>query len=181
MDEPLIRKIEVGAENAFFFARWFIAPMYFALALSLIVMTIKFGQTLWHLFNHCLASQLDDVVVNILQLLDITMVSNLILVVMFAGYENFVSKLDVEDHPDRPRWMAHVTFGGLKIMLLASIVAMSAIHLLTDFFKIGDLTNRQIAWSIALHVVFVLTAVLMAYMDRILEHSKHARVIRNKA
>lgn len=164
-----MRRVEVTLERSFFFSRWFAAPVYFGLTMGLLVMVAKFFQITWSMVSGFASQDIDDVVVTILQLLDITMVINMILIVMFAGYENFVSKLDVTNHPDYPQWMTHVTFGDIKLKILASIVVMSGIHLLADFFRIDDLTDRKLAWSVIIHIVFLVSAWLMAKMDSICE------------
>lgn len=156
-------------ERTFFGARWIAAPLYFGLVAGLILIPVKFFQTVWGLWRHFFVLEFDDLFVGILDMIDLVLLANLVLIVMFAGYENFVSRLDVRDHDDYPKWIGHVTFGDIKIKLMASIVAMSAIHVLADFIRVGEIPNRILAWSVGLHIAFVASGVLMAVMDRIME------------
>ncbi|AOX15989.1 TIGR00645 family protein [Kozakia baliensis] len=162
-------KIEHGLERIFFSSRWITAPLYFGLVGSLILIPVKFFQTIWSLWRHFFVLEFDDLFVGILDLIDLVLLANLVLIVMFAGYENFVSRLDVREHADYPKWIGHVTFGDIKLKLMASIVAMSAIHVLADFIRVGEIPNRVLAWSVGLHLAFVISGVLMAVMDRIME------------
>ena len=97
---------------------------------------------------------------------------NLLLIVIFSGYENFVSKINISDHEDKPEWMGTVDFGGLKLKLISSIVAISGIHLLKVFFGLEKYTKEQILLFIAVHFTFVLSGVLLAYMDSLIAKSK---------
>ncbi|GBQ35174.1 TIGR00645 family protein [Gluconacetobacter azotocaptans] len=157
------------AERAFFATRWLAAPLYLGLAVGLIVIPVKFFQLAWGLLAHVFILQFDDVFVGILDLIDLVMLANLLLIVMFSGYENFVSRLDIRDHPDFPSWIGHVTFGDIKLKLMASIVAMSGIHLLADFIRVDAMTNRALAWTVGIHLAFVASGVLLSVMDRLME------------
>jgi uncharacterized protein (TIGR00645 family) len=174
MENTKLRKTEIALERIFFSSRWIAAPVYFGLTASLIVLAIKFFKTTYQLVFIESMKEIDDIVTVILTLLDMTMVMSMVLIVMFAGYENFVSKLDVNDHPDYPRWMTRVTFGDIKLKILASIVVMSAIHLLSDYYKIDELSDRKLIWSIVFHVVFLFSALLMALMDKLLGAEEHS-------
>jgi len=104
---------------------------------------------------------------------DIVLLANLLIIIIFAGYENFVSKIDTEDHEDRPDWMGHVDFGDLKMKLVASIIAISGIELLRAFFNVESFEDRQMAWKLGVHVTFVFTGLIFAIMDKLGEHKKH--------
>ena len=142
--------------------------------LSLAVLAIKFVQEFLHVVPGILQAKETDLVLSVLSLVDIALVANLVLMVVFAGYENFVSKIDVADHPDRPDWMGKVDMSGLKIRLIASIVAISSIQILKQFMKVteGGLTDaaeRQLLWLVIIHIVFVTSGLLLAVMDRVAE------------
>ncbi|CAI9120079.1 TIGR00645 family protein [Brytella acorum] len=163
-----MKRYEHSLERLFFNTRWVVAPLYFGLVAGLILIPVKFFQTIWTLWRHFFALDFDDLFVGVLDLIDLVLLANLVLIVMFAGYENFVSRLDVREHADYPKWIGHVTFGDIKIKLMASIVAMSAIHVLADFIRVGEIPNRVLAWSVGIHLAFVASGVLMAIMDRIM-------------
>lgn len=103
----------------------------------------------------------------ILALVDLALMGSLVVMVMFAGYENFVSKLDLAGHKDKPGWMGHVGFGDLKLKLMASIVAISAIHVLESFMNVEHLSDRELGWSVGIHMAFVVSGLLLAVMDRL--------------
>ena len=141
-------------------------------------MMIKFVQEFIHIFSHILISEEKEVVLSILGLVDITLVANLLIMVIFSGYENFVSKIDVADHEDRPGWMGKVDYSGLKIKMIGSIVAISAIDLLKAFMhqstpNIDHLTNSQMGWMVGIHFTLILSGVLFALMDKLAESTHH--------
>jgi len=170
----MFARIEDFIEGAVFRSRWLLAPLYIGLALSLGVLAIKFVQEFLHVVPGILEAKETDLVLSVLSLVDIALVANLVLMVVFAGYENFVSKIDVANHPDRPDWMGKVDMSGLKIRLIASIVAISSIQILKQFMKVteGGLTDadeRQLMWLVIIHLVFVTSGLLLAVMDRVAE------------
>ena len=160
-------RVEAAIEHLLFASRWLLAPFYLALATTLALLLAKFALVLWALLVHGLWDSEDHLIVGILGLVDLSLMANLVVMVMFAGYENFVSRLDLRDHPDKPGWMGTVSFGELKLKLMTSIVAISAIHVLEDFMNAPTLHDRDLAWRAGLHVMFVISGVLLACMDRI--------------
>ncbi|WP_201774764.1 TIGR00645 family protein [Demequina salsinemoris] len=161
---------EDGLEKAIFASRWILAPMYLGLAAALIGVTIKFFIELAKMVTTITVdTPTDDITVGILTLIDIALLGNLILIVIFAGYENFVSKIKAAaDSEDRPSWMGHVDFSGLKMKLIGSLVAISVILLLKDFVAIHDeehIDYEGIAWRIGLHLTFTVSGVLFSIMD----------------
>lgn len=163
--ENLIEKIIFGS-------RWLLAPMYIGLVGGLLFLLVKFGQEFFHIMINILHTSEQEVVLSILALVDITLVANLLIMVIFSGYENFVSKIDVGDHVDRPDWMGKVDYSGLKLKLIGSIVAISAIDLLKAFMHqaspgVEHLDNTQMAWMVGIHMAFIISGVLFALMDKI--------------
>lgn len=157
-------------EQFLFSARWLMAPMYLGLVISLGMLMVVFLRELAHYLPLVMQMDADKSILMILTLIDLTLAGNLLLIVIFSGYESFVSKLDVfEGNGDRPDWMGKVDFSGMKIKLIASIVAISTIHLLKKFMEIGKtdhpLDETDLTWMITLHLVFVASGVLMAVMD----------------
>src|SRR6202046_5639181 len=130
---PTLKRIEHGLENVLFNSRWLMAPFYLGLVVSLAVLLLEFLMMLWGFIAHAVGAKESDIILGVLGLIDVSLTGNLILIVVFSGYENFVSKIDPGDHPDWPDWMTKVDFAGLKQKLLASIVAISAIQVLKGF------------------------------------------------
>lgn len=166
------KRFETGLEALLFGSRWLMAPFYLLMVGALGMLLVKFSQESWHILTHTLIMTEAEAVLAVLSLIDIALTGNLLLMVLFAGYENFVSKMDVEDHEDRPDWMGKVDFSGLKLKLIASIVAISGINLLKSFMALGteDMTpakESQLFWMLAIHVVFIFSGVMLAFMDRI--------------
>lgn len=163
--------IERTFERGLFASRWLMAPMYVGLVISLGILLIVFTRELLYYLPKVFTMASDDAILVILTLIDLTLAANLLLIVMFSGYENFVSKIDIGDTEDRPDWMGTVDFSGLKMKLIASIVAISAIHLLKRFMEIRSLAQestygeRELYWLVIIHLTFVASGVLMAVMD----------------
>jgi uncharacterized protein (TIGR00645 family) len=164
---PTLKRVETVFESLIFNSRWLMAPFYFGLVVSLAVLLLKFCMVLWEFIVHAPGSKESDIILGVLSLIDISLTGNLILIVVFSGYENFVSKIDPGGHPDWPDWMTKVNFGGLKQKLLASIVAISAIQVLKAFMNIDVVFDAQkLAWLVGVHLVFVFSAFMLALSDR---------------
>lgn len=162
--------LEDGFEKGLFASRWLMAPMYLGLVVALAMMSVIFVRELVYYAPQVLTLSAEKTILVVLTLIDLTLAANLLLIVMFSGYENFVSKFDFDAGTDRPDWMGKVDFGGLKMKLIASIVAISGIHLLKRFMEIGDPTakatdDRTLMWLTVIHLTFVVSGVLMALMD----------------
>ena len=158
--------IENFLEVVLFGGRWLLAPLYFGLVLSLAALVIKFVVSFYSLMSTAASSSLHATTLNILELLDITLLGNLIVIIIFSGYENFVSKIGVaENSIDRPSWMGKVDYSGLKIKLIGSLVAISVIELLKDFMEKDALVAETEMWRIGIHLTFVISGVLFAIMD----------------
>ena len=165
--------LERAIESVLFRSRWIMAPFYLGLVVSLLVLLFKFGSELLHVVLHATGATESDTILGILALVDLTLTGNLVLIVIFSGYENFVSKIDPEGHPDWPEWMTRVDFTGLKQKLLASIVAISAIQLLKAFMNIDKgLNENTLMWLVLIHVVFVGSSLILAWSDK-LSNNKH--------
>lgn len=160
--------IENRLERVIFASRWFLAPLYFGLIAALIVLVVKFVEAFWRMISTVWSFSMSEITLGILELLDIALLGNLILIVIFSGYENFVSKIKVaQGAEDRPSWMGRVDFSGLKIKLIGSLVAISVIELLKDFLDPDSLNPEQEVWRVAIHLTFVVSGVLFAVMDYI--------------
>lgn len=160
--------IERALEQVLFRSRWLMAPFYVGLVVALLVLLFKFGHELLHFVTHAVAATESDIILGVLTLVDLTFTGNLVLIVIFSGYENFVSKIDPNGHPDWPEWMTQVDFAGLKQKLLASIVAISAIALLKAFMNLKpDADPSYLTWLVIIHVVFVGSSLVLALSDKI--------------
>jgi uncharacterized protein (TIGR00645 family) len=169
-----VKFLEQFLEALMFRSRWVLAPMYIGLVGGLVLMFVKFVQEFIHIVEHIIYTPEKEVVLAVLGLVDITLVANLLIMVIFSGYENFVSKIDVANHEDRPDWMGKVDYSGLKLKLIGSIVAISAIDLLKAFMHqstpgIEHLGDTQMAWMVGIHFTLILSGVLFALMDKIAE------------
>ena len=167
----MLGKIEHGLEKFIFNSRWLLAPFFLGLVVSITLLLIKFCQELVHLSAHVVTTTESDIIIGVLSLIDITLVGSLLLMIIFSGYEIFVSKIDVEGHADKPEWMGKVDFGELKLKVIGAIVAISAIDLLKTFMEIPDEPSSENAemymWKLFIHLAFVLSGVFFALMDRI--------------
>jgi len=161
--------IEKLIEQTIFRARWILAPIYLGLAAALLILCVKFVQELIHIIPRVIEMSEEQIVLACLTLIDVALVGNLLLMVVFAGYENFVSKINVQHHEDRPVWMGRVGMSGLKIRLIASIVAISSIQVLKAFLHVHEYSDRHLIWMVAIHMMFVISGVLLAVMDLIAE------------
>jgi uncharacterized protein (TIGR00645 family) len=165
-------------ERGLFAARWLMAPMYLGLVAALAMLLVVFVREAAYYAPKALVLSSEDAILAILTLIDLTLAANLLLIVLFSGYENFVSKLDLPGNQDRPDWMGTVDFSGLKLKLVASIVAISGIHLLKRFMEIGETNPEtpfdplQLRWMVTIHLTFVASGVLLALMDWLTARSK---------
>jgi uncharacterized protein (TIGR00645 family) len=169
-EKTILKRIEFLMENLLFSSRWLLAPFYFGLALSLIVLLIKFLLELLHLATGAFTLSESDVILGLLTLVDLTLMGSLLIIVIFSGYENFVSRMDHSNHDDRPEWMGTIDFAALKLKMLSSIVAISAVQLLRQFMSMGTVTperEKELMWLVIIHLVFVVSSVLLALSDRI--------------
>ncbi len=162
-----MKDLETFLERFMFASRWLLAPFYLGLIAAIALLLAKFVKEFFALLPQVLSLDGGQMMVSILTLVDVVLVANLLQIIIFAGYENFVSKMDTGEHEDRPEWMDHIGFSDLKIKVIASIVAISGIELLKVFVNTEAYDNEQIAWKIGLHMVFVVSGVLLAVMDRL--------------
>ena len=161
-----------------FSSRWLQLPLYLGLILAQVVYVVLFGKELWHLIHDSLELTEQQIMLIVLGLIDVVMISNLLVMVIVGGYETFVSRLDLNGHPDQPEWLDHVNASVLKIKLALAIVGISSIHLLRTFIEAGNLgkpnanyTTEGIMWQTIIHVIFILSALGVAGVDRLTQAS----------
>ena len=162
-----MKQLETQLEKMIFGSRWLLAPFYLGLVLALGLLLVKFAKEFVHFAPLVITGAESDVIIGLLSLIDVVMVANLLIIIVFAGYENFVSRIDTGDHEDRPSWMGHVGFAELKMKLIGSIVAISGIELLKAFMHVESFSNEQLGWKVGIHMTFVVSGVLFAVSDRI--------------
>ncbi len=162
-----MKSFEHRLERFMFASRWLLAPFYVGLVGAIAILLFKFIKELVMLLPQVATLDGGQIMVSVLTLVDVALVANLLLIIVFAGYENFVSKINTQDSEDRPEWMGHVTFSDLKIKLIGSIVAISGIELLKAFVNVDSYSDKQLAWKVGLHLTFVFSGVLFALMDRL--------------
>lgn len=179
-----IGRFEDGIETGLFGARWLLVPFYVGLAGAILALLLKFIVALGHLATVAIHGDVSEVTVAVLELLDIVLLANLVLIVVFAGYESFVSRMEVArvSH-DRPSWMGKVDYSSLKMKLIGSIVAISAIGLLEDFISGNDapMDVTTTRWRVIVHCTFLLSGLLFATMDLISEKRRLLEVEADKA
>jgi uncharacterized protein (TIGR00645 family) len=164
-------KLEIGLEKLLFASRWILAPIFLGLSLALIALGVKFFQEAFHIITHVLIEDESTLVLKVLAMIDIVLVGSLIVMVMFSGYENFVSTIDAKGS-DQLSWLGKMDSGTLKLKVAASIVAISSIHLLRKFMEAETIDNYKLMWYVIMHMAFVLSAVFLGVLDK-LSFSKH--------
>jgi uncharacterized protein (TIGR00645 family) len=165
-------RIERVLESIIFNSRWAMAPFYVGLVVALLLLFIHFFVELVHLARHIASATEADIILGVLSLVDLTFTGNLVLIVIFSGYENFVSKIEARNH-DRPDWMTKVDFGGLKQKLMTSIVAISAVQVLKAFMNIEKYDTGKLVWLVGIHVLFLGSLLAVVIADRIGERTEH--------
>lgn len=157
--------------NILFGSRWLQLPLYLGLILAQAVYVYFFGVELWHLITHAHAIKEADIMLIVLGLIDVVMISNLLIMVIVGGYETFVSRLHLEGHPDEPDWLSHVNANLLKVKLATAIIGISSIHLLKTFINAANLTDKVLLWQTVIHMAFIISAVAIAYIDKLMSHA----------
>jgi len=157
-----------------FASRWLQVPLYLGLIVAQVVYVILFLKELWHLVLHSFTVSEQQVMLIVLGLIDVVMISNLLIMVIVGGYETFVSRMDLDRHPDQPEWLSHVNASVLKVKLAMAIIGISSIHLLRTFIEAGALgtpnatfTEAGIMWQVIIHALFILSAIGIATVDRL--------------
>lgn len=165
-------RIEHAFETVVFASRWIQAPLYGGLIVAELLYAYKFLVELWAMVRHINQQEETIFMLGVLGLIDVTMVANLLTMVIIGGYATFVSKLDLEGHPDRPEWLTHIDPGSIKIKLAASLVGISSIHLLKSFVDITNENPEHIKWKIFIHMTFLGSAILLAWTDKIMQKDR---------
>ena len=165
-------KFETIFEKIIFSSRWLQAPLYAGLIIGGMLYTYKYLVELIHLCTTINEISETALMLGVLTLVDITMVANLLIMVIVGGYSTFVSRLDIDAHEDKPEWLQKIDAGSLKVKLAGSLVGVSSIHLLQTFINIKNNESEHVMWQVIIHVVFLFSALMLAYTEKIL-HQKH--------
>ncbi|MDJ0713240.1 MAG: TIGR00645 family protein [Prochloraceae cyanobacterium] len=164
------KKIELFVEKAIFNSRWLLTPFYLCFILVILLVFAKFCQEFVKVIPLAISpGDSGEIIIAILDIIDLLLMANLLLIIVFSGYESFVSKFDIGQQEDRPEWMSHITYSSLKIKVIGSIVTISAIDLLRSFINVNEMTNEQLFWRVIIHLTFVVSGVLFAIMDKTIE------------
>jgi uncharacterized protein (TIGR00645 family) len=163
-----MRTIEKYIEQFIFFSRWLQMPVYLGLIVASVLYCIKFMVQLWHLITNFSVLNENTIMLSVLGLIDISMVINLLVVVFIGGYWTFVSKIEFDSHTDKPDWLTKINASTLKIKLIISLVSISGVHLLKTFVDIHNIPLQDALLQIGIHLVFLISAVLLAYTDKIM-------------
>ena len=151
-------------------SRWLLAPIYFGLSIALLLLGVKFFQEAVHALPLVFSMKEADLILMVLSLVDMALVGGLLVMVMLSGYENFVSQIDIDDSKEKLAWLGKLDSGSLKQKVAASIVAISSIHLLKAFMNAQQIENEKLMWYVIIHLTFVLSAMGMAFLDRMNKH-----------
>ena len=166
----LKKQLEHSMERIMYGSRWILAPVYVGMSLALIALFIKFFQELYHFFPFILEMSDSNLVLTLLSLIDLSLVGSLMVIIMFSGYENFVSRLDIGDNAEKLDWLGTHDYTSLKMKVATSIVAISSIHLLKVFMNIDATQNDKILWYVLVHLTLVISAFMMGYLDKMSKH-----------
>ena len=158
-------------ENTMYASRWLLAPIYFGLSLALLALALKFFQEIYHVIPHVFEKTEGELILVLLSLIDMSLVGGVLVMVMFSGYENFVSQLDIDENKEKLSWLGKMDSGSLKMKVAASIVAISSIHLLRVFMDAQNIDNDKILWYVVVHMTFVVSAFAMGYLDKMSKSS----------
>lgn len=162
-------------EKTLFASRWLLAPIFLGLSLALVALIIKFFEELVHTLTGILSMSEAELILHILSMIDMALVGSLIVMVMFSSYENFVSKIDLDANDEKLDWLGKLDSGSLKLKVAASIVAISSIHLLQKFMEVQTIDNDKLLWYVIIHMTFVVSALMLAFLDKIAfaSHREH--------
>ncbi len=167
-----MKKIERTLEKFIFFSRWLQLPVYIGMIVAALFYAAKFMVQLWKLVTEFGIMDENTIMLSVLGLIDISMVINLLVVVFIGGYTTFVSKIELENHEDKPEWLGKINASSLKIKLIISLVSISGVHLLKTFINIHNVPVQEAILQVSIHFVFLLSALLLAYSDKLMASSK---------
>ncbi len=166
----MTQRLEHFIERVMYASRWIMAPVFLGMSLVLLVLAVKFFQELYHFVPQVLEVDEGQIILKLLTFIDLTLVGSLTLIVMFSGYENFVSRLDIGSNAEKLDWLGTHDYGSLKLKVATSIVAISSIRLLKVFMEVENTENDKMLWFVVIHLTLVISAFIMGYMERMSKH-----------
>lgn len=164
------KRLEHFLERLMYASRWIMAPVFLGMSLVLLVLAVKFFQELYHFVPQILEIDEGQIILKLLTFIDLTLVGSLTLIVMFSGYENFVSRLDIDSNAEKLEWLGTHDYGSLKLKVATSIVAISSIRLLKVFMEVESTENDKMLWYVIIHLTLVVSAFILGYLDKISKH-----------
>lgn len=167
---PLLQKIEYTFERVMYASRWILAPVYAGMSIVLLALFVKFFEELYHFLPNIFTITETDFILALLTLIDLTLVGSLIVLIMFSGYENFVSRMDIAHTNEKLDWLGTHDYASMKMKVATSIVAISSIHLLKVFMNINATANDKLLWYVVIHLTLVISALFMGYLDKLSKH-----------
>ena len=167
MNDTKDKRFKDIVASSIFLSRWLQAPLYFGLIVAQSVYVYHFIVELLHLLQKATTVTEAEIMLSVLGLIDVVMIANLLVMVIVGGYETFVSRLRLEHHPDQPEWLSHVNAGILKVKLASALIGISSIHLLKSFINADKVDTKTLTWQVIIHVTFVLSALILAWIDRL--------------
>ena len=174
MHAPVTRR-QKTLGSLIFLSRWLQAPLYLGLIVAQGVYVYRFMVELWHLLHDIRSTHETAIMLSVLGLIDVVMIANLLIMVIIGGYETFVSRLNLEGHPDQPEWLSHVNAGILKVKLATALIGISSIHLLKTFIDVDKHSDKAVIWQVGIHLTFVASAVFLAWIERQTSPIAHRR------
>ncbi len=171
-----MQKISQNLPKFIFWSRWLQAPLYVGLIIALGVYVYEFGIGLWHLIANAAGYNETEIMLNVLNLIDVVMIANLLIMVIVGGYETFVSRMHLHNHPDQPEWLDEVNAGTMKIKLAMALIGISSIHLLRTFIDPSNMTNYAIMWQVLIHLTLVVSALAIAFTHKLMSGAKHRKI-----
>jgi uncharacterized protein (TIGR00645 family) len=171
-----MNQIKKNLSSLIFMGRWLQLPLYLGLLLILAAYVYRFSRELYTLIRHLNGFDDTQIMLGVLDLIDVVMIANLLIMVVMGGYETFVSRLELNAHPDTPEWLDHLDAGAMKIKLALSLVGISSIHLLRTFIDPTKLSNYSVMWQIIIHVTLIVSALAIAWTNQLLNNSHQSMV-----
>lgn len=164
------KRLEFLLERTMYASRWIMAPVYLGMSLVLLALAVKFFQELYHFVPHVFDLPDSDIILKLLTFIDLALVGSLTVIVMFSGYENFVSRMDIASSTEKLEWLGTHDYGSLKTKVTSSIVAISSIQLLKIFMNLHATDTDKLQWYVIIHLTLVVSAFFMGYLDKISKH-----------
>ncbi len=170
----------INLSRYIFLSRWLQAPLYVGLIFTLGIYVYKFGLALFDLLVHVNSYSENRIMLDVLNLIDVVMIANLLIMVIIGGYETFVSRMRLHDHPDQPEWLDEVNAGTMKIKLALALIGISSIHLLRTFIDPSNLSNYNIMWQVVIHLTLIVSALCIAITNKFMASIKTPRIVREE-